>query len=70
MDNPPELNQSDSSEVSNHRKRLIAYRSWFAWRPVRLESGRWSWLSRVQRKRWGYRLGDHYFEGFSYALLP
>ncbi len=37
------------------------WRSWFAWRPVRLDSGMWVWLERVERTpvqtmyAWNYR---------------
>lgn len=51
-------------------KRLIAYRPWFAWHPVRLDCGRWRWLTHVQRLRWGYSGGGYYSERFTYALLP
>lgn len=26
------------------------WRQWFAWRPVRLQGGRWAWLRHVERQ--------------------
>ena len=31
---------------------LFNGRSWFAWRPVRLESGKWAWLRFVERRHY------------------
>lgn len=44
---------------------------WFAWRPVKLEDGRWAWLRTVWRSRWWRRCGDAYFPEWStYEVLP
>ena len=40
------------------RPNLREWHSWFAWRPVCLEDGRWAWLCRLERKMdWGFVLG-------------
>lgn len=28
------------------------WQHWFAWHPVKLSSGRWTWLQEVQRRRY------------------
>lgn len=44
---------------------------WFAWRPVKLEDGRWAWLRTVWKSRWWRRCGDAYLPEWStYEVLP
>lgn len=52
-------------------RREVAWDRWFAWRPVKTDSGRWVWLKTVQRTEWDCRAGDSYFwKEYAYALLP
>jgi len=50
------------------KARLMAPHLWFAWRPVKLESGNWAWLETVVR--WGEYSGYTGYWFFEYRSKP
>lgn len=45
-------------------ERIIRCKQWFAWRPVKLEDGRWCWWEKIWAMEWEHwgRFGvDYYF---------
>lgn len=46
----------------------IHWRPWFAWRPVRYESGGWAWLRWIERKwhGWDYSDANPFIAGHHY----
>ena len=36
---------------TQYKEQKLAWKIWFAWRPIQFEDGRWCWLQKVRRRR-------------------
>jgi hypothetical protein len=50
-------------ETFDHRKaRMLAPHLWFAWRPIRLVTGEWAWLTNVMRVWWDDKYANYAYD--------